>query len=127
MKLQFVNNSIESAVGLENAIKSALLNGDLGMARELAMRGHQEFPDNDHLTEAAIVLAPPKIVSRNVPPKPGLYQAMDWLETHREDYKGLWVALHNGNFVAAATSRMELIDKINEVSPISDIVITFVE
>lgn len=71
-------------------------------ARRLATDGNERYPRHQELQKYARFLAPPEVLHRNLPPDPTLRANRDWLKTHRDEYKGQWVALLNGELLGAA-------------------------
>jgi hypothetical protein len=84
-------------------------------ARELAMQGAEIHFDSEELQKYARVLAPPKLLSKphraNVQPKANI----EWLQANRNNYKGQWVALQNGVFIASAKTYKALVTHIGDV------------
>jgi hypothetical protein len=84
-------------------------------ARELAIQGAEIHFDSEELQKYARVLAPPKplITPRraNVQPKANT----EWLQANRTNYKGQWVALQNGVFIASAKTYQALVTHIGDV------------
>jgi hypothetical protein len=95
----------------------------LVIARELARLGHGKYPGNASLASAAHVLAPPKVIERNRPPKKGLSASMAWLEEHANEYRGYWIAVQNGGLLDAAATRSDLVDKLGELAIESNVLI----
>jgi hypothetical protein len=109
-----INWSRRSADDFLQAIQWALAAGAHLAARNLATRGAERYPDYDELKKYARVLAPPKIIQRNLPPRPDLRANRDWLMRHGDLYRGQWVALRHGEFLGAAPSLQALTEKVGE-------------
>src|SRR2546421_2493225 len=88
-----------ATIGAE--LREALKNAEHLRARELAMSGAAEFPDDPYLAKAARILAPPGPV-RRLPANPKAGLDVMWLKKHRHEYAGKWVAPNEGEFIGAA-------------------------
>jgi len=77
-------------------------------ARRLAEQGARQFPDHNELRKYAKILAPPEVIQRNLPPDPTLRANRDWLKAHWGEYRGKWVALHNGDLIGAEPNLQDL-------------------
>lgn len=93
---------------VKQTIDLALELGCHSIAGELAAKGHKMFPHDPTLERIARVLAPPELVRAGVPAVPGLNDSVKWFEEHREQYRGQWVVIRNGELVSTADSREEL-------------------
>ena len=107
--------------GWELAELPALIkrNVDLALAEEnhkqaaqLAFEGHKRFPDDKDLAKIAEVLAPPKVLRRNISATPKLKDTMTWLKKNQSQYQGQWVAVQEGRLLAQAESRAELNEQL---------------
>src|SRR2546423_13236147 len=76
-------------------IRQAFATGDHLGARELANRGAEDHPTSNELQKCANILAPPKILRTDLPPKPGIGRNYEWLRESGQEYKGQWVALYD--------------------------------
>lgn len=56
--------------------------------------------------------APPRVLREGLPARPELLADDEWLKEHAEEYRGQWVALRNGELVAAAATARELRSRI---------------
>jgi hypothetical protein len=110
--------SRRSADDFLQAIQWALAAGAHLAARNLSTRGADRYPDHDELQKYARVLAPPKIIQRNLPPRPDLRANRDWLMRHGDLYRGQWVALRNGELLGSAPSLQTLVAKIGDTKSI---------
>ncbi|MBZ0315057.1 MAG: hypothetical protein K8L91_01470 [Anaerolineae bacterium] len=120
--LERINWSEHTPAELMQAIHVALQLELLRLAYRLAEMGHQLFPDDRELSAAARVLAPPKILSTDVPAKPGLELSMRWLNKNARDFRGRWVAMKNGEFMGQAATRQALVDALGEQASTIDII-----
>src|SRR5438105_15313191 len=95
-----------ATVGAE--LREALKQGEHLRARELAMSGAAEFPDDPYLAKAGRILAPPKVIG-HYPPNPKAGLDVKWLKQHAHEYAGQWVALNEGEFIGAADELDDLL------------------
>lgn len=96
------------------AVKLALRIGAHLIAREAALVGTQRFPKNRELQKMAQVLAPPSahiVKSKNQDARRANHH---WLQQHRKQYNGRWVALDSGTLLAVADSPADLMAQINQ-------------
>lgn len=96
------------------AVRLALSAGAHFKARLLATEGAQRYPDHTELQKIAYILAPPKILPNRTPADPMIRKNRDWLMEHGDEYHGQWVALRRGEFLGAALTLKELIQKIGD-------------
>jgi hypothetical protein len=94
------------------AVQLALAVGAHLIAREISAEGAKHYPDNPEIQKYARVLAPPKAISRDLPPNPTLEANRSWLMTHGGEYRGQWIALRNGQLLGAAASLNELVKQV---------------
>jgi hypothetical protein len=95
-------------------VKLALRVGAHLIAREAALAGRERFPKNRQLQKMAEVLAPPRahiVKSKNQDARRANH---DWLQQHRNEYSGRWVALDSGTLLAVGGSPADLIAQINQ-------------
>lgn len=93
---------------LTKAIDLALSVEMTRLAVKLAELGGGLFPDHDRVQRAAKVLAPP-VVRQVYPPRAkGLDASMAWFDDHADQYRGLWVAVREGELLGTAQSLAEL-------------------
>jgi hypothetical protein len=104
--------SLQPASDIDRGIRLALAAGAHLFARSLAAEGakHQE------LQKMARILAPPRVVKRSLPPDPSMRANQAWLVEHAREYGGRWVALEQGNLVAAAATVAELRSQLNDIA-----------
>src|SRR5579862_7187953 len=86
--------------GVMAQLMEALARGDVQGARLLAEQGCAEFPDHDNLRRAAIALAPPRVVRRNIPPDSEMAANSKWLRMHSSELRGKWVAVKDAGLIA---------------------------
>lgn len=95
------------------AIQLALRVGAYLAARILSNEGAKQHPQHNGLRKYADILAPPKVTKSDRPPDPTLKANRDWLMAHTETFKGLWVALRNGELLGSATSLELLVAQLD--------------
>lgn len=96
------------------AVHLALAAGAHLAARHLASQGAQQYPSHAELQKYARVLAPPKLIRRNLPPDPTLGANHNWIKQHGDAYRGKWIALRNGQLLATADSFNALADQFSD-------------
>lgn len=94
------------------------------LAIKLAQRGKRLFPRHKRIQRAAQVLAPPvgREAAMSHPKTFGASQV--WLREHATEYRGRWVAVHEGELVATARSLQELATEIGEDEDTANILIS---
>jgi hypothetical protein len=106
-------------------ILAALGFGAEKRAREITEQGLALYPDHEKLQKYRHFLRPAR--SRVVPgpnvgdPRP----SYEWIKQHSGEYRGLWVALDNGEFVAASKSFEEARQALRGRDP-KDVLLHFV-
>jgi hypothetical protein len=99
---------------LRRAIHLALEAGAPLVARALATDGVTRFPEHSELQKLAYLLAPPRII-RHETADPSVQLNRHWLRAHADHYRGQWVALREGELLAAGTSALDLKKRIGEL------------
>jgi hypothetical protein len=112
------------SVLFEQAVDMALALDEITLARRLAQLGHDLYRSNTKLERVIRVLAPAKVVDMNRPPKEDLSASIEWLQHHANEHRGMWIAVLGGNLVGAASSRQDLLAKLDAEIPRSDVLIT---
>lgn len=84
------------------------------IARELVELGLRLHPTDAHIRQAHDVLAPPLAQSKRLPYTQGLDASKKWLREHTSEYRGQWVAVHNGELVGVGSTLDELRSGISE-------------
>lgn len=105
-------------VHIMSQIKDALRRGDVIKARHIAAKGSQQYPKHLELQEYNRVLAPPRILNREMPPTSGVRANHNWLKAHQQDYRGRWIALRHGELVGVAESLHTLTNKLETIKGI---------
>jgi len=110
------SQAIDMALGLD-AVK---------IARKLATLGHELYPEDDYLKRAAYVLAPGQSVATTRPPRKEFAESMAWLRAHREAYRGLWLAIQEGQLLKSASSYETLMEALGDRATTLDVIITHI-
>jgi Tfp pilus assembly protein PilF len=105
-----IDKAVWSGASFEEAVRLALRAGALPIARDLARQGAERFPENTRLRNAVATLAPPTARSVAHNSRSDRRADRDWIEAHRDEYGGQWVALRNGALVAAASDPTRLVE-----------------
>ncbi len=109
---------------LTTAIDLALSLEMASLAIELAQLGGRLFPNHERVQRAARVLAPPVVRAVRPPRARGLSASMAWFDEHASQYRGLWVAVREGQLLGAAVSLEELMPVIGEGEDAASTVVT---
>ena len=80
--------ALKDAAAYVAAIRAAFLEEAHRRARDLAVEGHQHFPDDPELARYAYVLTPRGVVRANLPPDPTAKLNLLWLRDHAHEYHG---------------------------------------
>jgi hypothetical protein len=91
------------------AIEEALKLGNSAEAIKLTKSGTELFPDNDHLSRVAKILAPPVIRVIQNPQTQPFASSRKWLREHAQQYKGQWVAVSEGILLGSAITMQALL------------------
>ncbi|MBO1351227.1 MAG: hypothetical protein EBE86_029440 [Hormoscilla sp. GUM202] len=103
-----------------SAIKESFARGGLHIARRLAYRGVELYPDREILNKYARILAPPVVkVSPSSPERRQNFLANhEWLKENRFKYRGRWIALRNGKLLGNAADVDELVAQVGDLKGI---------
>lgn len=112
---QSVNWALEPARSYARGVRMALAAGAHRIARKLANEGTERFPDHRELQKMASILAEPTVRQSSSPADAGLAANRDWMKSHRNQYKGRWVALQAGHLLGVADTMTQLIAQIGEI------------
>jgi hypothetical protein len=96
------------------AVRLALTVGTHATARELAMRGAELHFDSNELEKYARVLAPPKVLAERPQSKVNPKANVEWLKVNKDNYRGKWIAIRNGEFLGFADTYRELVAQLGE-------------
>jgi predicted HTH domain antitoxin len=107
--------SDDEADALRRAIQHAIEIADARAARTLIAEGRARFPEDDWMARAEHVMAVPE--ARLVDRDPVSVPRADWrwLDEHSDEYRGQWVALKDGELIAAAPSLTALTASVADV------------
>lgn len=92
---------------IAQAVRLALAAGAFSPARYISAEGHRLYPEDAELANMARILAPPKVLGTR-PANPSAGRDLEWLRQHASEYRGQWLALKDGQFLAAASTAREL-------------------
>lgn len=107
--LSDIHAKIASAIRLAIAAEASIL------ARALSDLGTMLFPQDKELQTLSQVVAPPIVTTRHEAPRPDIRADRDWIQLHRPEYRGKWVALRNGELLATAETVDALVDEVGNV------------
>ena len=99
----------------EAAVRLALAAGAHGAGRALSAQGFAAFPESAILQKMATILSPPRVVRVGLPADPSVAANQQWMRAHWEKYRGCWVALRDGNLLAAAPTLREVEQQVGEI------------
>ena len=97
-----------SAADFVQTVRLALAAGAHLLADRLADNGHHLHPQHEELAIMAHILAPPRVVRTYLAPDPSGRANSEWMDVCAAEYRGQWVALRDGIFLASAASAREL-------------------
>lgn len=100
---------------IASAVRLAISAEAPALARELSMIGSELYPHDAELKALSRITASPIVTTRREPPRSDIRADRDWVRTHRQDYRGQWVALRNGELLAAAETAEALIRRVGDV------------
>jgi hypothetical protein len=112
--LESINWENRSASEFNRVIDLALRMGAYTSARRISRMGQARYPQDDRIRKYYTILAEPVVTQRAVPFNPSIRANRDWLKAHRDEYRGKWIGLQNGNLLSSADSIDELIASIGE-------------
>lgn len=99
---------------LVRSVRLSLKAGAHLTARKLALVGAVRFPEHEELVKAARILAPPTARVVKSEQRTNWKGNIEWLQRHRNEYEGQWVALRSGSLVATAGSLAELLAEVDD-------------
>lgn len=94
-----------------NRIRALLSEGLLRDARTVVAEAQRRFPNNEALYALSKLTAPSK-ATRSAVRFPRREEELRWLDKHREQYKGRWVALLGNELIASADTMKQLLDAV---------------
>lgn len=95
-------------------IKKALADGEYQAARELAIQSARRFPHDAAMARYAGVLAPPRVTRTTIAPDYTIRSDREWLVQNREQFRGKWVALRNGELIGSADNLQLLFNNVGK-------------
>jgi hypothetical protein len=102
-QLALLDQDTLSAPEAIQVIKMALLLDMPAVAIDLARHAGTRFPNDPDIQQAVALLAPTNAARpTTAPPVKGLRQSQEWLRQNAADYRGQWVAVHQGRLLGAA-------------------------
>src|SRR5215208_146746 len=100
------------------AVRLALEAGAHLAARQIALEGAKYYPEDSEIGKYARVLAPPRLVSKNLQPNPARRANREWLKVHGGEYRGQWVAVQDGELRGVAESLRQLIKQVGRTKDV---------
>jgi hypothetical protein len=83
-------------------------------ARRFVKELEQRWPEAERVRHYAHVLAPPKVRSRpDIPPR-SMDREWQWLQEHRHEYPGCWLAVYEDRLIASDPDRRVVIAKARQ-------------
>ena len=110
-----INMNYKTPAEFIGAADSQLDLEDWHGAWKIATEGLEHYPDHAELQKYADILAPPKV--RVVPRDRSrdVQANLEWIQQNRAEYRGRWVAIKNGEFLASGKDIDEIVGQIGEV------------
>lgn len=97
------------------ATRTIINTGDFYGAQKLSFEAAQKYPDHREVQKIARILAPPKITVSKRPPNRDTWINQDWIKQNRMQYRGRWVALKDGQFLADGKNVDELVEQVGDI------------
>lgn len=94
-----------------NRVRALLSEGLLRDARAVVAETLRRFPNNEALYALSKLTAPSK-ATRSAVRFPRREEELRWLDEHRDQYKGRWVALLGNELIASADTMKQLLDAV---------------
>lgn len=113
--VQTIDWSKRTPQEIGQTIKWALVLEAPLLARHLSEQGIKFHAQNQELQEMARLLAPPTVTKTQPIVKPNAKANQAWITTHRDTYRQQWVALINGELLAAADSFPALLSQVGDI------------
>lgn len=92
----------DSVDSLASQIRSLIAEERISSARLLADGAVRRHPDSEELKKLQEVLYPGEVTRRHLPDS-SHRSNMEWLTQHQDEHRGKWVALLDGQLIAANT------------------------
>jgi len=97
------------------AMRSELKNGDFYAAQKLSFQAIEQYPDHEVVKKLAYLLAPSVVTVDRNPPSTDRQANRDWIEFHRMQYRGRWIALKDGKLLADGKNIDEIAEQLGEI------------
>ena len=104
------------AADIEAMLRQLLADDRIRAARRLADAVPPDLASRESLRRLLAVLAPP-VVRRRTPAQAGGADNIEWLRRHSGTHAGQWVALADGELLAADESLAALRRRLREIAP----------
>ncbi|MDY6806728.1 MAG: DUF5678 domain-containing protein [Cyanobacteriota bacterium] len=105
------------------ATRTILNTGDFYEAQKLSMEAAEKYPDRQEVQKIARILAPSKITVDKERSPVDILANQNWVKQNRIQYRGRWVALKDGKFLADGKNVDELVEQVGDIKG-KDIFIT---
>ncbi|MBC6480871.1 MAG: hypothetical protein GDA56_26935 [Hormoscilla sp. GM7CHS1pb] len=102
-------STYNTAEEIVTAIRSLLLEGDFYAAQKLSFEAQAQYPEHEVVKKLAYLLAPSVVTVDRDPPM------TDVLKQNRMEYRGRWVALKDGHFLADGKNIDELVEQVGKI------------
>lgn len=113
MKVQAVVSEPRPAEVLRSLVEA----GQIELARQVVVELARLHPDDGDLQHWKRVLAPPLVSYVSLPPAPSREADFEWLRGHAGEHEGEWVALAQGNLLAASPDLAAVLQAVREGDP----------
>ena len=105
-----------TSVAIETMVRQLLARERVLAARKLVAAVPSDYIANEPLRRLRVVLAEP-VVRRRLPSRTKLFRDIDWLRKNATRYSGKWVALADGELLAADESLASLRRRLRRLAP----------
>ncbi|MBC6422651.1 MAG: hypothetical protein GDA43_10205 [Hormoscilla sp. SP5CHS1] len=108
-------STYNTAEEIVTAIRSLLLEGDFYAAQKLSFEAQAQYPEHEVVKKLAYLLAPSVVTVDRDPPMTDVRENRNWLKQNRMEYRGRWVALKDGHFLADGKNIDELVEQVGKI------------
>jgi hypothetical protein len=108
-------STYKSAEEFVTTIRALLLEGDFYAAQKLSFEAQAQYPDHEVVKKLAYLLAPSVVTVDRDPSTVDIRANQDWIQENRKQYRGCWVALKNGQFLAKGKDVDELVSQVGNI------------
>ena len=84
-------------------------------AWKVALEGLKYFPDHAELQKYEHILAPPKVKVVDRGGHPEITANNSWIKQNREQYRGSWIAIKNGQLLATGKNHNDVVAQVGEI------------